>query len=147
MAIEVKRDHDAITLLASAQRSVTPEGGSVSDSVRLAYQVNAFVFTLDVTATETTAGDWLYVTVQTLLDGTHWTDVARFATVVGDDGTARRVIKHNAQVATAEFEVGTALGAGAVRNHHGDEWRVKWEISKGCSPSAKFTFSVTALPM
>ena len=149
MALNTKRDHDAVQLIA-ASPSLATEGWTlegVGESHRLAYQVNAFVFVLDVTATASVAGDWLLVYIQTKLDGTNWTDVCRFATVLGDATTERRVIKHIAQVATAEFEGGTGLGAGAVRNHHGDEWRVRWQVDRGCSFLAAFTFTVTAIPM
>ena len=150
MSLETRRDHEVIELLASAARAVPEQEWDASGngaSHRLGYQVNAFAFVLDVTAGETTGGDWLAVYVQTKLDGVNWVDVCRFGTVQGDLCPARRIIKHNAQVATAEFEVGTELAAGAVRNLHGDEWRVRWYMEQGCSPSASFTFSVTAIPM
>lgn len=149
MALNVRRDHEVIEIFPSAtfETDALWELDGTGESHRLGYQVNGFCFVLDVTATETVLGDWLAVYVQTLLDGTNWTDVCRFGTVTGDLGTARRVIKHTAQVATAEFEVGTALGAGAVRNLLGDEWRVRWHLERGCSPLASFTFSVTGIPM
>lgn len=149
MALETKRDHDAIELMASAAHDTGEDwlADGTGDSHRLPYQVNAFCFTLDVTAAESILGDTLAVYIQTKLDGSNWTDVARFAAVTGNGGAVRRIIRHTAQIATAEFEVGTGLAAAAVRNLHGDEWRVRWHIERGCSVSAAFTFSVTAIPM
>ena len=143
MALETKRDHDALALLASAARTAATGEG---DSTRLAYQVNGFAFTLDVTVDESTAADKLNVYVQTKLDGTNWTDVVHFTEHLGNAGAKRYITKIVAQIAQAEFEVGTPLGAAGIRNLFGDEWRVRWAITNG-SQSASFTFSVTACPM
>ena len=149
MSLEARRDHEVIELFpsTSCEAGIKVPGAGVGDSVRLGYQVNGFVFVLDVTAAETTAGDWLYVYVQTMLDGVNWTDVARFNTAIGDEGAVRRVAQIVSTFEQAEFEVGTALAAGHVRDLFGDEWRVRWVVTKGCSPSAAFTFSVSAIPM
>ena len=103
---------------------------------------------LDITAAETTGGDWLDVWVQTKLDGENWVDVVAFTRVLGDGGALRYVARITAEVAEAEF-LNAALGAPgpAVRNLLGDEWRVRWYLDRGCSPSCAFTFSVTAIPM
>jgi len=142
MALEIKRDHDATALVASAARTETGNG----TSVRLPGMTNAMAFTLAVTADESTAADLLDVYVQTKLDGTNWTDVAHFTQHAGNTGAARYITKVTAQLATAEFEVGTALGAAAVRNLLGDEWRVRWAVVDD-SQAASFTFAVTACPM
>jgi len=144
-----KRDHDARTIFPSATFSIDTvwELAGVGESHRLAYQVNGFTFVLDVTASASLLGDWLAVYVQTMLDGVGWVDVVRFGTVTGDLGTARRVATLRAALAQAEFETGTGLAAEAVRHLLGDEWRVRWDIERGCSVLASFTFSVTAIPM
>jgi len=108
--------------------------------------VNAMAFTLDVTVDESTAADKLDVYVQTKLDGTNWTDVAHFTQHDGNAGAKRYLTKIIAQIAQAEFEVGSALGAAGVRNLLGDEWRVRWAITDD-SQSASYTFSVAACPM
>jgi hypothetical protein len=61
-------------------------------------------------------------------------------------GAKRYISKITAHVATAEFENGTALGAAAVRNLMGDEWRARWAVTDD-SGNASYTFSVTGIPM
>jgi len=143
MALETKRDHDATELLASAARTDATGNGS---AVRLAGMVNGFAFTLDVTVDESTAADKLDVYVQTKLDGTNWTDVVHFTQHDGNVGAKRYVAKIVAQLAQAEFEVGSALAEANVRHLLGDEWRVRWAITDD-SQAASYTFSVTACPM
>lgn len=143
MAVQKKRDYDATTLLASGLRSATSTGEA---AVRLAGMVRAFSVTLDVTVDEEDNSDTLDVFVQTKLDGTNWTDVVHFEQHVGDDGVKRYIEKVAAGPAFAGFEVGTALGAGEVRDLVGDEWRVRFDITDG-SGNAAFTFAVTACPM
>ena len=145
MALETKRDHDVITLLAAT----TTAAGAINTSgasVRLPGMVNALVFVLDVTAAATDAADTLDVSVQTVLDGANWIDVAHFTQVLGDGGPLTYINKIVAGVAQAEFETGTALGAAAVRNLFGDEWRVNY-VQADADADATFTFSVTAIPM
>lgn len=145
MALNVKRDHDAITLLAAT----TTAAGAVDTAgaaVRLPGMVNAFAFTLNVTAAATDVVDTLDVYVQTMLDGTNWVDVVHFTQVLGNGGALRYIAKIVAQIAQAEFEVGTALGAAAIRNLLGDEWRVRY-VQVDADTDASFTFSVTACPM
>ena len=145
MALETKRDHDVITLLAET----TTAAGAVNTSgasVRLAGMANAMVFVLDVTAAATDAADTLDVSVQTKLDGTNWVDVVHFTQCLGNGGALTYVAKICAGVAQAEFETGTALGAAAVRNLLGDEWRVGY-VQADADSDGTFTFDVTAIPM
>jgi hypothetical protein len=143
MGLLVKRDYDATTLLASAAHVATSTG---EDAVRLAGMVNAFAFTLNVTVDEADGSDELEVFVQTKSDGTNWLDVVHFPQHVGNDGAKRYVEKVAASPAFAGFEIGSALGAGEVRDLIGDDWRVRFDIVDG-SGSPSFTFSVTACPM
>jgi len=143
MALLTKQDHDATTMLASASQTATSTGES---SVRLPGMVNAIVFILDVTADESTAADLLDVYVQTKLDGTNWTDVVHFTQHAGNAGAKRYVMKISAGTACTGFEVGSALGANAVRDLLGDEWRVRFTVVDDSS-SASFTFGVYACPM
>ena len=145
MALETKRDHDVITLLAETTSIAGPLNVQCS-SVRLPGMVNAMVFVLDVSAAATDNADTLDVSVQTVLDGTNWIDVAHFTQVLGDGGPLTYINKIVAGVAQAEFETGTALGAAAVRNLFGDEWRVNY-VQADADADATFTFSVTAIPM
>lgn len=141
MALLVKDAHDFVTLLASS--IVTTDTSHTA--VRLPGMVNGIVFTLDVTAAATAAGDLLDVYIQTKADGTNWLDVARFTQVLGNGGAKRYVMKIAAATACTGFETGTALGANAVRDILGDDWRVRSDITLADTPS--FTFSVTACPM
>lgn len=143
MALLPKRDYDATTLLASAAQTATSTGEA---AVRMAGMVNAFAFTMDVTVDEQTAADLLDVFVQTKLDGTNWVDVVHFPQHAGDDGAKRYIEKVAASPAFAGFENGAALGAGAVRDLVGDEWRVRFTVVDD-SGSASITFSVIACPM
>lgn len=143
MALLPKNVPDATTLLASAARTATSTGEA---AVRLPGMVNAFAFTLDVTVDESTAADLLDVYVQTKLDGSKWTDVVHFPQHAGNATAKRYIEKIVASPAFAGFEVGSALGAGAVRDLLGDDWRVRFTVVDDSS-SASFTFSVAACPM
>ena len=145
MALKCKRDHDAKEVLAET----TTAAGAVDTagaSGRLPGMVNGFAFTLTVSAAATDAADTLDVYVQTMLDGENWTDVVHFTQVLGNGGALRYVAKIVAQLATAEFEVGTELGNAAVRHLFGDEWRVRY-VQADADSDASFTFSVVACPM
>lgn len=143
MGLQTKKVHDVVILSASAAKTVTGNAEG-----HLPGMVNAFVFTLDVTAAATDNGDTLNVKIQTKADGTNWIDVAHFTEVVGDGGAKRFGMKISAAVAQAIFTATVALTAGnAVRNVLGDEWRVVWTIVDVGGDDASFTFSVTACPM
>lgn len=139
-----KAAHEVATLLASAARTVT--AASYGDAVRLPV-APAYVFVLDVTNAATDNADTLDVSVQTKLDGTNWTDVVHFTQVLGDGSDTLRYTAKivPAAVAQTEFEIGTGLGAAAVRHLAGDEWRVKWVIVDA-DADGTFTFSVTGIP-
>jgi hypothetical protein len=142
MSLLPKKDYDAKALLASAARTATSTG----EAVRLPGTVSAIAFTLDVTVDESTAADTLDVYIQTKLDGTNWTDVVHFPQHVGNAGAKRYIAKITAVPTLAGFEVGTALGAGEVRDLLGDDWLVRFDVTDD-SGSASFTFSVVACPM
>jgi hypothetical protein len=134
------------TLLASAARNVTLHATGNGDAVRLPV-APAYAFVLDVSAAATAAGDTLDVFVQAMLDGTNWVDVVHFTQVLGDGGAKRYVSKiAPGAVVQAEFEVGAALAAAAVRHLAGDKWRVRWAIVDA-NASGGFTFGVTGIPM
>lgn len=144
MALQVKRDDDATTLLASGARTDTSTG---TTAVRLPGMVHAFGFVLDVTAAATDSGDKLDVYIQTKLDGTNWLDVQRFTQVLGNGGAKRYIAKITTNVATGEFENGTGLSAASLRNLFGDEWRTRYVVTDAGTDNASFTFSVVACPM
>lgn len=131
------------TLLASAARTETGNGSAV----KLPSHTGGIGFVCDLTAAATEVGDTLDVFVQTKIDGTNWLDVVHFTQMVGNGGALRYIAKVSAETAQAEFENGTALGAAAIRNHIGDEWRVRWAITDAGADNASFTFSVTAMVM
>lgn len=145
MALLVKRDHDAVTLLAAT----SPASGAVSASssaVRLPGMVNAIAFTLDVSAAATDVGDTLDIKIQTKIDGTNWVDVIHFTQVLGNGGVKRFVAKLLANTAETLF-LNTTLAAGTtVRHLLGDEWRVNY-VQVDADSNAAFTFSVIACPM
>lgn len=146
LMLKVKRDHDAITLLAST----TTAAGAVDSqgaAVYLPGMVRAYGFVLDLTNAATDVGDTLDVKVQTKIDGTNWLDVVHFTQILGNgSNTLRFIEKCAARPAFAGFEVGTALTAGNVRDLLGDVWRVKYD-QVDADTDASFTFSVTACPM
>ena len=122
------------TLQASAEQTATGTG-----TATICPQASeAIAFTLDVTAAATDVGDLLDVYVQTKIDGTNWVDVVHFTQVLGNGGAKRYMAKIIAGVATAEFENGTALGAAAVRNLMGTEYRVRWTVTDAGSDNALF---------
>lgn len=145
MALQRKKDHDVVTLLASTTTAAGAIAGTTSSPVRLPGMVNGFVFVLNVTAAATDAADTLNVKVQTKLDGTNWVDVCAFTEVLGNGGALKHVAKIAAGAAQAMF-VDAALAAGSVRNLLGDEWRTV-HAQVDADSDASFTFSITAIPM
>lgn len=138
-----KAVYEATTLAASAARTAT--GNTQATPVRLPV-APAYTFILDQTNAADAAGDTLDVFIQTLLDGTNWVDVVHFTQSTGDGTDALRYVSKIAvDLACAEFETGTSLGAAAVRNLAGDSWAVRWAIANG-GGAHSFTFSVTAVP-
>lgn len=133
---------DVFELLASGERSATSNGSGID---LRSGSFAGLVFTLDVTAAASTVADKLDVYVQTRLDGTNWTDVARFGQCLGNGGAKRHIAKIVRITKESGFEVGTALSTNAVRNCFGDQYRVRWDITDDSS-SAAFTFSVSAMP-
>ena len=142
--MEAKKAHDFVALLASTTVTATSTG---TTAVRMPGMVNAYAFVLDVTAAATDSGDKLDVYIQTMCDGTNWVDVQRFTQVLGNGGAKRYVAKITASAAMTEFENGTGLGAAALRNVFGDQWRVRYVVTDAGTDNASFTFSVTACPM
>ena len=126
-------------ILASAARTADGTGDAV---VLDGFEI--LLFQLDVTAAATAVDDTLDVYVQTLIDGTNWIDVVHFTQVLGNGGAKRYIAKISASLALTEFEVGTALGAAAVRNLIGSQWRARWAITDADDDNASFTFSVKA---
>lgn len=127
------------SLLASAAKTETGTGDAV-----LLEGFEVLEFQLDVTVAATEVGDTLDVYVQTTIDGTNWIDIVHFTQVVGNGGAKRYISKISASLALTEFEVGTALGAAAVRHLVGAQYRVRWAITDAGSDNASFTFSVKA---
>jgi hypothetical protein len=119
-------------------------GNGQSSPIRLP-AAPAVGFVLDVTAAGSAADDLLDVFVQTKI-GDNWFDVVHFTQVLGNGGAKRYVAKVVGALATAEYEVGSALAAAAVRNLLGDEWAARWVVTNGAGTHS-FTFSVTAVPL
>ena len=147
---ETRDIDEQVVAAASAARIITGQGSAV----KLPREARAVAAELDLTAAASDATDTLDVYVQTLLDGTNWIDVAHFTQCLGNGGAKRYVLKALADAAQAGFETGAALGANAVRNLLGDQYRARWEITEGGpgpgsgsgtghgAGTATFTFSV-----
>lgn len=132
-----------VTLLASAAQTATSTGET---AVFMPDAPNAYAFVCDLTAAATEVGDLLDLFVQTKI-GAFWVDVVHFTQMLGNGGAKRYVAKVTGALATAEFENGTALGAAAVRNLIGDQWRVRFVVTDAGAANASFTFSVVGIPM
>lgn len=142
----VKGAYETVTLAASAARTAT--AGTGATAVKMPLGAAAYGFVLDLTNAATDANDTLDVYIQTKLDGTNWVDVIHFTQILGNGADALRYVsKVTPAVATAEFNNATALGAAAVRNLAGDEWRAYWVIVDPTGSNATFTFSVVGIPM
>ena len=144
MAMKLRNVTEALSVIESAARTAN----GTSSVIRLPHMVNAFAFTLDVTAGAANAGDTLDCTVQTKLDGpdgNQWLDVVSFAQTLGSAADKTHIEKVAASVVEAGLEIGSALAAGNVRNLIGDVWRASWTVTN--TNAASFTFSVTACPM
>lgn len=136
------------TLQASAAQTATSTGTTpVYALPAMEKPVNGVVFMLDLTAAATESGDLLDVYIQTIYDATNWVDIVHFTQCAGNGGAKRYYVKVNADVAQAMFENGAALGAGAIRNLIGKQFRVRWTIVDAGTANASFTFSVTATPV
>lgn len=133
----------AVPLLASAAKTATGNG----DAVWLPYRFpRAVVFVCDLTAAATDAADTLDVKVQTMLDGTNWTDVCHFTQMLGNGGAKRFAMKVTADTAVSIFVPSAAVAADAVQNLVGDRFRAVWAIVDA-DVDCSFTFSVTAIGM
>lgn len=135
--------YEPVSLADSAARTANGNG----EAFRLP-AASAVVYVLDLTDAKTDVGDTLDVSIQVRLDGTNWVDVVHFTQVLGngsDDLTY--VAKLCADVAEDDFEIGSALAAGSVRNLIGLETRAKWVIVDSGDADQTFTFSVIAVPM
>lgn len=123
----------------------------VSDSLLLDQdELNAFAVELKVSAAATEAGDLLSLWVQTSFDGgSTWSDVGRFADVLGNGGAVSRVMQwHGALVTTAEEAIqNKAVAASAVRNGCiGDRLRLAATVTEAnANNNAAFTFTVKGI--
>jgi len=107
-------------------------------------EFRAAEFELDVTVSDTDAGDTLDVFIQTTIDGTNWLDVVHFTQVIGTDTAKRFVAKIVGTLAEAMYEVASALAAGSVRHILGKRYRARWDLVDAGADNASFTFSITA---
>lgn len=141
MAVKTSRGGNAALLVTASAYTATGQGGSV----RLPAMINAASVTLDVTAAATSAADTLDVFVQTKIRA-NWLDIVHFPQLTGTGGAKRYTQKCLAGAAEGSFEHGTALGASAVRNLLGDEYRGRWS-AVDANANAEFTFSMAITPM
>lgn len=141
----VKGAYEYVTFLASTTSAAT---AGVNGSALRMPRAFAYAFVLDVTDAANDVTDTLDVFIQTKADGANWLDVVHFTQVLGNGAnTLRYVAKVTPALATTEFNNATALGAAAVRNIAGDEWRCRYVIVDGGGVAASFTFSVRGVPM
>jgi hypothetical protein len=144
--LQNKAVQDAVALLPSTTDAVA-HSVSQAKGTFLPRIVNGLMLELDVTAAAAAAGDTLDVFVQTMCDGVNFVDVAHFHQVLGNGGAKRYFDKIFTAGAQAEFENGTALAPGNVRNICGDQYRVRYTIADGGTHTQSFTFSVNVVPM
>ena len=140
--------YDPVTLLASAVRTVSADGGWTDVPVNLGTGLplaTALQFVFDVSAAATAGTDTLDVKVQMMLDGTNPVDVVHFTQAVGNGGTKRYFEKVLAGGAEAGFENAAALTAGNTRNLIGKQMRAVAAIVDGGGADQSFTFSVVAV--
>lgn len=131
------------TMLASAARTADSDVGG-EDAISDRLDSAAVEFRLSVTAAATAVDDTLDVFIQTTLDGTNWFDVVHFTQVLGNGGAKVYIAKIVRDLAQAEFELATSLGAAAVRHIIGQKYRPRWAIADADADNASFTFSITA---
>jgi len=128
-----------LVLHASSTETATATGTAVTNQL-----VPTWVTVqLDVTLLATAVGDTLDVFVQTQIDTTTWIDFIHFTQILGNGSAVKRVAKVHAQTALGEFAVSDALGAAAIRDMLGTDYRVRWAIVSASAPS--FTFSVKSI--
>ena len=135
----------ASPVIVKASSAVTATGTGAA--VVLPRGSAAYAFTLDVSAAATDVGDTLDVKIQTYLEGYDWLDICTFTQVLGNGGVKRYISKCAPVLATAAFEVGTALTAGNIRNIVLDRVRAVWAVVDAGTANVSFTFSVSCWPM
>lgn len=143
MASKTTRVGNAASLVDSGAISVT--GNSGTPTTRLPAMMNAVSVTMNVTAAATSAADTLDVFVQTKIRN-NWLDIMHFPQLTGNGGTKQYTQKCLAGAAEGSFEHGSALGASAVRNLLGDEYRARWS-AVDANGNAEWTFSMAITPM
>lgn len=138
---------EIVRLLASGAR--TTASTVTGDAVNLLEgfeTANGAVFVLDLTDAKAAVGDKLDAYIQAKLDDDNWVDIVHFTQVLGngsDDLTY--VAKIGAGLAETQFEVGTALTSGSVRNLLASGIRYKYVITDGGAHGQSFTFSISAI--
>ena len=107
--------------------------------------VRGLICILDVTAAATDIIDTLDVSVQTLIDGTNWTQICHFTQVLGNGGAKRHIGVINSHVVQAMWESSAALAAGSVRHVMGNQLRVEY-VTVDADANSAFTFTVKVMP-
>lgn len=134
---------ELITLAASAARTASGNGTPVTG---LGWR-NRFIVLLDITASQTDAGDTLDVYVDVSLDGTTWLNAIHFTQQPGN-GSARKefAVLDPSNPGTSVVNVTADAAAGAVRPAmFGPQMRARWAIVDAGTPgNSSHTFSVTA---
>lgn len=113
-------------------------------AVALDSNVNGAIFDCDLTVVALAAGDTFDLFVQTRIDGALWIDVVHFTQMLGNGGVLRFIAKIAGNEPEADFEIGAALGASAVRQLLGNEFRARWVIA---GPTPSFTFTLNMITM
>lgn len=119
---------DGVTLAALAARDAS---GNTQADFKVIPDCSAVLAQLTLTTGATgDALDLLDVYLQTYIAG-QWVDVGHFTQIIGTDANDQYFAKIHKQIATAEFEIGTALGATGIRHLLGTRWAARWTVVDG----------------
>ena len=137
-------------LLASAAR-IASGTSSVTLHGKLAGNLRAAAFQLNVTAAATDVGDTLDVYIQHSTDGgSTFDDFIHFTQVLGNGG-AKRIVAHWVGILTPTTALhaaqDAAMAAGVSQGPIGETLRVKWVVVDAGTANVSFTFGVTMSPV
>lgn len=132
----------AFTLLESAQRTKTT--GTNGDAVLSGFW-RRIILLLDITASQTDAGDTLDVYVDVSPDGTTWFNAVHFNQQAGNGSAVKRfAVLDPSNPGTSTIDVTTDASSGAVRPAlFGAFIRARYVLVNTGTENAAHTFSVT----
>lgn len=133
---------ESITLAASAARTADGNG----DWVFIGGERTRLIFLLDITASQTDAGDTLDVYIDVSFDGTNVAgNAAHFTQQAGNGSAVKEIaVLDPSNPGTSVIDVTSDAAAGDVRPAiFGAYYRARWEIADSGDANQEHTFSVT----